>query len=36
MGDKKNAEENIRLAINLNPDFKEGLKLQNYISQWGP
>ncbi|MGV8056468.1 MAG: tetratricopeptide repeat protein [Smithellaceae bacterium] len=36
IGDKQNAEENIRLALDLNPDFIEGLKLQNYINQWAP
>ena len=36
IGDKKSAEENIGLAISLNPDFTEGLKLQNYITQWAP
>jgi tetratricopeptide (TPR) repeat protein len=35
IGDKKNAEENIRQAISLNPEFKQGLKLQNYIDKWG-
>lgn len=34
IGDKKSAEENIRLAVSLNPEFKEGLKLQSYIDQW--
>lgn len=35
-GDKKNAEENIRQALYLNPEFIEGLKLHNYINQWNP
>lgn len=36
MGDKKSAEENIRQALNLNPEFKAGLRLQSYINQWAP
>ncbi len=35
-GKKKDAEECIALAIKINPDFKEGLKLQQYIRQWEP
>ncbi|OPY86979.1 MAG: Tetratricopeptide repeat protein [Smithella sp. PtaU1.Bin162] len=33
-GDKKSAEENIRRALSINPDFTEGTKLLNYITQW--
>jgi tetratricopeptide (TPR) repeat protein len=36
MGDKRAAEESINLALTLNPQFYEGLKLQNYIVQWTP
>jgi tetratricopeptide (TPR) repeat protein len=36
VGNKKKAEESIRLALKLNPKFVEGLKLQNYISVWSP
>jgi tetratricopeptide (TPR) repeat protein len=35
-GNKKKAEESIRLALKLNAAFKEGLKLLNYINQWSP
>jgi tetratricopeptide (TPR) repeat protein len=35
-GNKKNAEESIKMALKLNPDFKEGLKLRNYIVHWSP
>ena len=31
IGDKKKAEESIKMALKLNPGFYEGLKLQNYI-----
>jgi tetratricopeptide (TPR) repeat protein len=34
ISDKENAEENILQALNFNHEFKEGLKLQNYINQW--
>ena len=36
IGNKKKALESIKLALNLNPEFIEGLKLQNYINQWSP
>jgi tetratricopeptide (TPR) repeat protein len=36
MGDKRAAEESINMAIKLNPQFYEGLKLQNYIVNWTP
>lgn len=35
-GNKKRAEESIRMAMKLNPKFHEGLKLQKHISQWIP
>jgi tetratricopeptide (TPR) repeat protein len=34
VGDKKQAEDCVSMALKLNPDFHEGLKLQAYISQW--
>lgn len=36
MGDKRAAEVSINMALKLNPQFYEGLKLQNYIVQWTP
>jgi tetratricopeptide (TPR) repeat protein len=36
IGNQEEALENIRLALMLNPEFDEGLKLQNYINQWAP
>ncbi len=33
-GQKKNAEASIGQALQLNPRFQEGLKLQEYIQQW--
>lgn len=35
-GKKEDAEEYIDLAIKINPKFREGLKLQQYIKQWEP
>jgi tetratricopeptide (TPR) repeat protein len=34
LGNKKSAEESIRMAMKLNPQFYEGLKLQSYINHW--
>lgn len=34
IGQKKNAEVSIDRALQINPQFQEGLKLQNYIRQW--
>jgi tetratricopeptide (TPR) repeat protein len=34
MGNKKQAEDCVSMALKLNPHFHEGLKLQAYISQW--
>jgi tetratricopeptide (TPR) repeat protein len=36
IGDREKALENIALALSINPDFNEGLKLQTYINQWEP
>jgi tetratricopeptide (TPR) repeat protein len=36
IGNKKKALESIRLALKLNPQFKEGLKLQHYINLLSP
>jgi tetratricopeptide (TPR) repeat protein len=35
-GKKEDAEECIGLAVKINPEFREGLKLQQYIRQWEP
>jgi tetratricopeptide (TPR) repeat protein len=35
-GKKEDAEECIALALKINPEFREGLKLQQYIKQWEP
>ncbi len=35
-GKKEDAEEYINLAVKINPKFREGLKLQQYIKQWEP
>lgn len=34
MGQKRNAERSIRLALQINPQFQEGLRLEKYIHQW--
>ncbi|MEE9912403.1 MAG: tetratricopeptide repeat protein [Deltaproteobacteria bacterium] len=34
IGQKKNAEASIRQALQINPQFEEGLKLEKYIQQW--
>jgi len=34
IGQKKDAETCIGLAIQINPYFHEGLKMQKYIEQW--
>lgn len=34
IGEKKNAKATIEQALKINPDFREGLKLFKYISQW--
>ncbi len=36
IGNREKALETIRLALMLNPEFKEGLKLQNHINQSMP
>lgn len=36
MGDKRAAEDSINMAMKINPEFYEGLKLQNYIIHWTP
>lgn len=33
-GDRENAEESIRRALSINPEFTEGIKLLNHINQW--
>lgn len=34
IGQKKNAEAAIAQALQINPDFEEGLKLEKYIKHW--
>jgi tetratricopeptide (TPR) repeat protein len=34
IGNKKQAEDSINMAMKLNPRFYDGLKLQAYISHW--
>ncbi len=36
IGNREKALESIHLALTINPEFTEALKLQNYINQWAP
>jgi tetratricopeptide (TPR) repeat protein len=36
IGQKQNAEASITQALQINPQFSEGLKLANYIKNWPP
>ena len=36
IGNREKALESITLALTINPEFNEGLRLQNYIHQWTP